>query len=99
MFSSDFGVTWFYEASKFQPIGGGQRLVLKRLREGPLFFFSFGKDMIKKDVSGKSRTVSRLFAALSFDESNTWPIKRLITDDGPPREIDGGGNTGIFTLS
>jgi len=40
-----------------------------------------------------------LFGALSFDEGETWPVRRLITDDGPAREIDGGGNTGRFTLS
>ncbi len=26
-------------------------------------------------------------------------MRRLITDGGPPREVDGGGNTGRFTLS
>merc|ERR1711964_373280 len=38
--SSDMGETWTYSASTFPPIGGGQRLVLMRLEEGPLFFAS-----------------------------------------------------------
>ena len=39
--SADLGKTWTYRASLFPPIGGGQRLVLKRLQEGPLLFVSF----------------------------------------------------------
>jgi len=36
---------------------------------------------------------------LSTDEGPSWAIKRLVSDDGPPRTIDGGGNTGPFTMS
>ena len=36
---------------------------------------------------------------MSNDEGKTWPVRRLITDDGPSRRVDGGGNTGTFTLS
>ena len=97
--SSDGGATWEYSASPFPPIGGGQRLVLLRLAEGPIFFASFAQKMPIKDASGRERTVSGLFGALSFDEGQTWPARRLVTDDGPPREIDGGGNTGRFILS
>ncbi|RYD26891.1 MAG: exo-alpha-sialidase, partial [Verrucomicrobiaceae bacterium] len=39
--STDGGQTWAYSASPFPPIGGGQRLVLMRLREGPLLLVSF----------------------------------------------------------
>ncbi|MHC4482926.1 MAG: SUMF1/EgtB/PvdO family nonheme iron enzyme, partial [Planctomycetota bacterium] len=39
--SHDLGNTWSYYASQFPPIGGKQRLVLLRLRQGPLFFASF----------------------------------------------------------
>jgi len=97
--SADLGKTWTYSASPFPPISGGQRLALIRLKEGPIFFASFAKKMMIADASGTERPVSGLFAALSFDEGETWPVRRLITDDGPPREIDGGGNTGRFTLS
>jgi formylglycine-generating enzyme required for sulfatase activity len=97
--SADQGQTWTYAASPFPPIGGGQRLVVLRLAEGPIFFASFAKSLAVKDASGRERNVSGLFAALSFDEGQTWPVRRLVTDDGPPREIDGGGNTGRFVLS
>ena len=39
--STDMGKTWSYSATEFPPISGGQRLVLLRLKEGPLFFASF----------------------------------------------------------
>jgi len=97
--SADGGKTWTYSASPFPPIGGGQRLVVLRLAEGPILFCSFGRNMAITDASGKQRTVSGLFAALSRDEGKTWQIKRPITDDGPARTIDGGGNTGRFTMS
>ncbi len=97
--SADGGHTWTYSASPFPPIGGGQRAVLLRLAEGPLFFASFASKMPLADAAGKPREVSGLFAALSFDEGQSWPIRKLITDGGPPREMDGGGNTGRFILS
>ena len=105
--SSDMGRTWTYSASEFPPIDGGQRLVLMRLREGPLLFVSFtdsSRDLKKprgiaiQDASGKERRIRGLFAALSMDEGDTWPIKRLVTDDGPGRELDGGAWTGAFTM-
>ncbi len=39
--SDDIGKSWAYSASEFPVIGGAQRLVLMRLREGPLLFVSF----------------------------------------------------------
>jgi hypothetical protein len=99
--SKDMGRTWTYSASEFQPISGGQRLVLRRLQEGPILFVSFAdrrKGMDIPDASGKQRRVYGMFAALSFDEGKTWPCKRLITAGGPARKIDGGGNTGPFTM-
>ena len=83
--------TWTYSASPFPGISGGQRLAILRLAEGPLFFCSFGRAMTITDASGRQRQVSGLFAALSTDEGKTWSIKRLISDDGPPRTVDGGG--------
>jgi len=52
-----------------------------------------------RDAGGSERVGKGLFAALSTDEGQSWQIKRLITDDGPPRTVDGGGNTKQFTLS
>jgi hypothetical protein len=85
--SSDMGRTWQYSPSDFQPISWGQRAVLLRLREGPLFFAAFCHDMMIKDASGSLRPVTGPFAAISLDEGNTWPYRRLITDDGPGRQI------------
>jgi hypothetical protein len=87
--SSDMGKTWTYRASKFPPIGGGQRLVLLRLKEGPLFFASFASDPMKvTDDSGREREITGVFAALSYDEGETWPKCRLVSDDGPGRGIE-----------
>jgi len=97
--STDLGKSWTYSASPFPGIGGGQRLAILRLAEGPILFCSFGRKMTITDAAGKQRAVSGLFAALSTDEGKTWSVKRLISDDGPPRTIDGGGNTGRFTMS
>jgi hypothetical protein len=96
--SADMGNNWMYSASDFQPIGGGQRLVLLRLKEGPLFFASFCDDMTVTDGAGQFRTVRGLYGAVSLDEGRTWPIRRLITDDKPARQaksMDGRD----FTLS
>jgi len=99
--SKDMGENWTYHASEFPPIGGGQRLVLRRLREGPILLVSFAdgrNGLVIRDAAGKDRRVHGMFAALSFDEGKTWPVKRLITAGGPAREIDGGGNTGRFIM-
>lgn len=96
--STDRGATWQVSASPFQPIGGGQRLVLLRLREGPLFFASFCRDMPLRDASGEARPVSGLFGALSFDEGVSWATRRLISDDGPGRTL-GTTNGAPFTMS
>ena len=96
--SSDMGETWTYGPSPFPPIGGGQRPVLRRLQEGPLLFASFAAVLPITDAAGQGRIVSGLFSALSYDNGQTWTLYRLITDDGPQRQVDGGGNTGVFTL-
>jgi hypothetical protein len=86
--SSDLGRTWTYKASPFPPIGGGQRLVLKRLREGALFFVSFTSGKRQKpeangmsftDRNGRTFTGHGLYAAVSFDDGQTWPVRKLLT--------------------
>ena len=81
--SHDGGYTWTCSATEFPSIGSGQRLVLKRLQEGPIMLCSFGEN--------------GLFVALSYDEGATWPVKKLLTD-GKTRVLDGGAWTGTFTL-
>jgi hypothetical protein len=42
--------------------------------------------------------VSGIFSALSYDEGETWPTRRLITDDGPPREMETNDRM-VFTMN
>lgn len=37
------------------------------------------------------------YAALSYDEGKTWPIKKLLTD-GNERFLNGGAWSGFFTM-
>ncbi len=104
--SKDMGKTWTYSASEFPPIDGGQRVVLMRLQEGQILFVSFTDSshlktpvgMIARDASGKDRCVYGLFAALSFDEGETWPVKRLITNGEPPRKYGAIARLKEFTM-
>jgi len=87
--SSDSGESWTYSATEFPPIGGKQKAVLLKLKQGPLFFASFadlGTDIV--DASGTKRKIRGLFAALSKDQGKTWINKRLVTDDGPPHPVE-----------
>lgn len=95
-YSSDGGKTWSYEASPFPAIGSVQRAVLLRLHEGPLVLCSFTdeqrywdkrKGMSFKAADGKEFTGYGLFAAVSFDEGKTWPVRRLITLGGAERTL------------
>ncbi|HUW17803.1 MAG TPA: SUMF1/EgtB/PvdO family nonheme iron enzyme [Sedimentisphaerales bacterium] len=96
--SVNMGKTWQASASPFPPLSGGQRMALMRLKEGPLFLASFADKMAITDASGAERTVSGLFGALSFDEGRTWPVPRLITNDGPAKKLNGGAWTGEFIM-
>jgi sulfatase modifying factor 1 len=100
--SKDMGQTWSYSASPFPPISGGQRLALIRLSEGPLLFASFtgskndDKGMKFTDKEGNEFRGFGLFVAISYDEGNTWPVRKLITyGEG---EYDGGAWTGKFKM-
>jgi sulfatase modifying factor 1 len=104
--SDDLGTTWTYHASPFPPIGGGQRLVLKKLREGPLLFVSFtsgqrrlptASGMTFTDKQGESFIGHGMFAAISFDDGKSWPVRKLLTPGNG--EYDGGAHTGKFLSS
>jgi len=71
--SSDMGHDWDKSASEFPRIGSGQRCVLLRLAEGPLFFSSFEDD--------------GLFGTVSWDDGDSWSSWKLITD-GSEREVE-----------
>ena len=101
--SADMGRTWRYSASPFPPVGGGQRIAMLRLQEGPILFCSFtdrnnaepsGMRFVGAD--GKPFTGYGLFAAVSDDDGESWPIRRLLSPGGEPRTMDGGGNTHEF---
>jgi len=97
-YSSDWGETWTYAASPFPAISSVQRPVLMRLREGALLFCSFTdqvrnwkqrKGMTFVDTSGREYVGYGLFAAVSFDEGRTWPVRKLLTPGGPDRTVNG----------
>jgi len=97
--STDRGKTFQTEATEFEHVDGGQRLVLLRLAEGPLFFASFADTgLLVTDSSGTSREVRGLYGTISTDEGKTWSHKRLISDDGPGRAVESTSG-GVFTLS
>jgi hypothetical protein len=104
--SGDLGNTWTYQPSPFPPIGGGQRLVLKRLLEGPLLLVSFtsgnrhapeANGMTFTDQDGNSFVGHGMFAALSCDDGGTWPVHKLLTPGAGA--YDGGAHTGPFTAT
>jgi hypothetical protein len=43
------------------------------------------RGLVVRDAAGKERRVFGMFAALSFDEGKTWPVKKLVTPGGQPR--------------
>lgn len=125
--SRDMGASWTYAASPFPPISNAQRLVLMRLREGPLLFVSFtdcepairrnqeydgvtvkqkfvySQDSMNgiqiRDAEGRERRVYGMYAALSYDEGQTWPVLKLVSPGAIDCEYDGGGHTGKFRLT
>ena len=98
--SADMGKSWTYSSSGLPPISNGQRLVLMRLQEGPLLLVSFTdipngtKGLPFKSKDGKTLIGYGLYAALSYDEGETWPVKKLITPG--ESEFDGGAWTSLF---
>jgi len=106
--SADWGVSWSYTASPFPAISSCQRPAMLRLEEGPLVFFSFTdqwrdwrknrKGMPFDDCHGGTFTGYGLYAAVSYDDGQTWPLRKLITPGGreqKPPTTDGGP----FTLN
>jgi formylglycine-generating enzyme len=105
--SRDGGETWTYSPSGLPPVHGGQRIALLRLQEGPLLLFSFtnhrktkgeAAGMTFQNTLGENFTGIGMYAALSFDDGETWPVQKLMTDGGPGRELDGGAWTRGFVM-
>lgn len=104
--SKDGGREWTYHASPFPPIQGHQRLVLLRLAEGPLLLVSFTCHPTRTppeeqgmvfEMDGKKCRGYGMFAALSYDEGRTWPVRKLLTD-GKERVLNGGAWTQFFRM-
>lgn len=103
--SNNKGKTWTYSASMFPPIGGGQRLVLKRLQEGPILLVSFANPNRNDTRTGWTFVDSNekpfegigLYAVLSYDEGQIWSVRKLLTPGAGT--FDGGVWTGVFTAS
>ncbi len=86
--SDNMGRSWKRSASMFTPVGGGQRPVILRLKEGPLCFVAFAnKGITITDASGEQREVKGMFAAVSGDDGKTWSNIRLVSLDGPDKEV------------
>lgn len=78
--SDDNGKTWKYSASEFSSIGGAQRATMIRLKEGPIMLVSFDDSLDLKDSNNQEFIGRGMYAALSYDEGETWPVKKLITN-------------------
>ncbi|MEZ0255991.1 MAG: SUMF1/EgtB/PvdO family nonheme iron enzyme [Chthoniobacter sp.] len=94
--SSDEGKTWTFSESEFPAITSVQRAVLIRLHEGPLLLCSYTDPSSRlkerqglpfKSADGKEFTGCGLFAAVSYDDGQTWPFRRLITPGGAQRTV------------
>lgn len=73
--SKDKGRTWQIKKSIFPSLGGGQRPALIRLKSGALLYAG---DFQRKDGFQPAGINERgAFVALSFDEGETWKIKKL----------------------
>ncbi len=87
--SDDMGRSWDVSASPFPPVHTGQRLVLLRLREGPIMFVAFANDGLEiTDRSGATREIRGLYCAVSEDECRTWSNIRPVSDDGDERLVE-----------
>ena len=95
-YSSDLGKTWTYEASEFPALSSVQRPVLMRLSEGCLLLCSFTDQWrdwkTKKGMTFQTKTGEftgyGMFAALSYDDGKTWPVRRLVTPGGKDHSIN-----------
>jgi sulfatase modifying factor 1 len=96
-YSGDLGKTWTYAASEFPAISSVQRAAMIRLSGGGILLCSFTgqwRDWKTKmgGMTFKSKegefTGYGMFAAVSFDEGKTWPVRKLITPGGPEQSIN-----------
>ncbi len=96
-YSGDLGKSWTYAASEFPAISSVQRAAMIRLQGGGILLCSFTGQWRdwkskKEGMTFKSKngefTGYGMFAAVSFDEGKTWPVKKLITPGGAEQTIN-----------
>jgi hypothetical protein len=83
--SSDMGRSWDISESPFDPVGGVQRPTLLRVTDDTLMLVSFTPGAQFTDQDGVEFEGTGMFAAVSFDEGETWPLRKLISDNGSER--------------
>jgi formylglycine-generating enzyme required for sulfatase activity len=90
-YSSDLGETWKWDISEFPVVSNTQRPAMLRLKEGPIVLCSFTDQArtpknerigLTFKSTGGDYTGIGLFTAVSYDEGNTWPDRRLIAPEG-----------------
>ena len=79
-------------------LAGGLRVAVGAFGRHAAVEDGFTDEMVITDAAGEDRTVRGLFAALSYDDGETWKVCRPITDDGPGRTV-GTVNGEPFTMS
>jgi len=91
--SSDQGKTWSFSKTEFPGISTVQRLALVRLEYSnpgldpdglgrkPILLISMASDGMKgKDASSNDAKIYGTYAALSWDEGKTWPVRRVMSN-------------------
>lgn len=96
--SVDLGQTFVVEFMDFDSIGRRQRAVVVNIADGPIILCSFAHSMHLADGSGRLAEGSGLYAAVSYDDGKTWPIKRLVTIPEGTQVLDGGRRRGAITI-
>ena len=96
--SPDMGRNWEISEGPFDPIGGVQRPTILRLTNGALLFVSYTEGSRFTDADGVEFEGRGMFAAVSFDEGETWPVRKLVSDNGPERIFNKGARR-EFTMS
>ena len=99
--SADRGKTWEYSASPFPPhrrfaAPGAQaraRNLPRRHRSDSAGLLRQragrrGRRLYRSRTTTVARGVSGMYCALSFDDGQTWPFRRPVSDGGPDRVIE-----------
>jgi formylglycine-generating enzyme len=95
--SSDYGKTWKAQASVLPPITYTQRLSMTRIAEGPLVLATFVPDVSTLEPAKKTdRELAKLIVAVSYDDGQTWPDRRLLTDGKGDHGITGISNARVY---